>query len=178
MPGGLVLGGSAFGGGSHPTTAACLELLATLGPLDGLSVVDLGSGSGILALTALRRGAASATCVDVNPEAVEAARRNGEANGLDGRLEHRLGSVESVAGEAFDLVLANLGGELLLDHAAAIVRLARPGGQLVLSGLLTEWTGDLLEAFVGHGCALVDRRDQGGFGTLLLRRTGAGAGHA
>src|SRR5512133_1460252 len=86
----LVISGSAFGAGTHPTTASCLELLAALAPLDGLRVLDLGSGSGILGIAAVRLGAAAAVCADVNPEAVESARRNGIANGVDPRLEHRL----------------------------------------------------------------------------------------
>jgi ribosomal protein L11 methyltransferase len=176
MPGGLVLTGSAFGGGAHPTTAACLELLASLGPLDGLAVLDLGSGSGILALSALRGGAARATCVDVNPEAVACAARNGEVNGLAGRLEHRLGSFEAVAGERYDLLLANIGGELLLDHAARIAPLGAPGARLILSGVLAGWAEELADAYVRHGCTLLERRELGGFCTLLLRREDDPAG--
>jgi ribosomal protein L11 methyltransferase len=166
----LVLGGSAFGGGSHPTTASCLEVLASLAPLDGLEVLDLGSGSGILALAALRLGARRATCVDVNPEAVASARRNGQVNGLDDRLEHRLGGAEAMAGASFDLVVANVGGELLLDLAGELLPLARPGGRLLLSGLLDGWGDELALAYQRRGCAVLARRSPEGFCTLLLRR--------
>lgn len=166
----LVLGGSAFGGGAHPTTASCLEVLAGLAPLDGLEVLDLGSGSGILALAALRLGARRATCVDVNPDAVESARRNGLASGLDHRLDHRQGNADAVAGASFDLLVANVGGELLLDLAGQLVPLVRPGGRLLLSGLLEEWGDGLALAYRERGCTVLERRSQEGFCTLLLRR--------
>jgi len=166
----LVLGGSAFGGGAHPTTVSCLDLLAGLGPLGGLEVLDLGSGSGILAMAALRLGAPRATCVDVNPDAVAGARRNGEASGLTDRLEHRLGGPEAVGGTTFDLVIANLGGELLLDLAGQVAPLVRPGGRLLLSGILEAWGAELTGAYGRLGGELLERREAGGFCTLLLRR--------
>ncbi len=165
----LVVGGSAFGGGTHPTTASCLELLASLAPLNGLRVLDLGSGSGILGIAAVRLGASGATCADVNPDAVESARRNGVANGVDARLEHRLAGAAELAGSGpFDLVVANVGGELLLDEAPRIVALVRDGGRLLLSGLLREWARDLEAAYARFGCEVLERRFPAGFVTLLL----------
>jgi ribosomal protein L11 methyltransferase len=166
----LVVEGSAFGGGTHPTTASCLEVLASLAPLDGARVLDLGSGSGILALAALRLGAAAAVCADVDPEAVESARRNGDANGLGDRLTHRLGGADDLRGERFDLVLANIGGELLLDEAERIAPLAHPGGRLVLSGLLGGWADELERAYAALGCRAVARRFPTAFCTLVLER--------
>jgi ribosomal protein L11 methyltransferase len=166
----LVIAGSAFGGGTHPTTASCLELLAELAPLDGLRVLDLGSGSGILGIAAVRLGAAAATCVDVNPEAVESARRNGIANGVGHRLDHRSGTADDLAGERFDLVVANVGGPLLLDEADRIAPLARAGGRLLLSGPLRGWGADLEAAYARLGCTAVERRFPDGFCTLVLRR--------
>ncbi len=167
----LVLERAAFGGGTHPTTASCLAVLARLAPLAGARLLDLGAGTGILAIAALRLGAARAVCVDVNPECVESARRNGERNGVADRLAHRAGTAEDLAGERFDLVVANIGGELLLDQAARIAPLARPGGRLVLSGLLRGWADALESAYAPHGCRVLDRRFPGEFCTLLLQRT-------
>ena len=166
----LVVEGGAFGSGTHPTTLSCLEILATLAPLDGLRVLDLGSGSGILGLAALRLGAASALCVDLNPEAVESARRAGAENGLAIRLSHRVGTASDVAGTEFDLVVANIGGALLVDEAAGIAPLARSGGRLLLSGLLREGAADLEAAYLARGCRRVDRRFADGFCTVLLAR--------
>jgi ribosomal protein L11 methyltransferase len=166
----LVVEGGAFGGGAHPTTASCLAVLTALAPLGGLRMLDLGSGTGILALAALRLGAAGALCVDVNPDAVASARRNGALNRVDDRLEHRCGSADDLAGERFDLVVANIGGELLLDEAARIVPLARPGGRLVVSGLLRGWADELERAYARLGCGVLERRFPAEFCTLLLRR--------
>ncbi len=166
-----MIAGSAIGAGTHPTTASCLDVLAALAPLDGLRVLDLGSGSGILGIAALRLGAARAVCADVNPDAVEAARRNGALNGVEGRLAHRLADAGGLAGEPpFDLVVANVGGELLLDEAPRIAPLARAGGRLVLSGLLREWAADLEAAYARLGCAVLERRLPDAFCTVVLRR--------
>jgi ribosomal protein L11 methyltransferase len=166
----LVLEGSAFGGGTHPTTVSCLEVLTALAPLHGARLLDLGSGTGILAIAALRLGAARAVCVDVNPDAVASARRNGIANRVDDRLEHRCGSADDLAGERFDVVVANIGGELLVDSAERIVPLALPGGRLLLSGLLRGYADELEAAYARLGCSVLERRFPGEFCTLLLRR--------
>ena len=167
---GLRLERSAFGGGTHPTTVACLGALAGLAPLTGRRVLDLGSGTGILGIAAVRLGAAAALCVDVNPDAVASARRNGELNGVADRIAHRCGTAVDLAGESFDLVVANIGGELLLDEAARIAPLAREGGRLLLSGLLRGYADDLVAAYARHGCRLVDRASPGGFCALILLR--------
>lgn len=167
----LFLETSAFGGGSHPTTISCLELLAGLAPLDGLGVLDLGSGSGILGIASLKLGAARALCVDVNPDAVESARRNGDRNGVGDRLEHRAGTLEDLAGVSFDLVVANIGGELLLDAADRVAALVRPGGRLLLSGLLRGWAETLQAAYRALGYRALDRRLPGEFCTILTQRS-------
>jgi ribosomal protein L11 methyltransferase len=166
----LIVEGGAFGAGTHPTTVSCLAALAGLAPLDGLRVLDLGSGTGILGCAALRLGAASALCVDVNPEAVAAARRAGVANGLADRLSHRAGTASDLAGEAFDLVVANIGGELLVDDAACVAALSRDGGRLLLSGVLAGYAGELEAAYAAQGCRVLGRRFPDAFCTVLLAR--------
>lgn len=161
---------SAFGGGTHPTTVSCLAWLAALAPLTGLRVLDLGSGTAILGIAAVRLGAARALCVDVNPDAVESARRNGAANGLADRLDHRRGTADDLAEDPFDLVVANIGGELLLDEAARIAPLARHGGRLLLSGLLRGYADDLAKAYARLGCRQLERRFPGDFCTVLMQR--------
>jgi ribosomal protein L11 methyltransferase len=109
--------------------------------------------------------------VDVNPDAVASARRNGELNGLGDRLDHRSGTADDLSdlpGAPFDLVLANIGGELLLDEAARIVPLARSGGRLLLSGLLRGWADELEAAYAHLGCRVLARRFPAEFCTLLL----------
>lgn len=165
----LVLEQGAFGGGTHATTASCLEMLAAMAPLRG-AVLDLGSGTGILAIAALCLGAERAVCVDINPEAVEISRRNGAANAVTGRLEYVLGDVDDVRGTDFDLVVANIGGELLIEASRAVTRAARPGGHLLLSGILRDYSDDFAEAYQRLGCRVVERRLPGEFCTMLLRR--------
>ena len=165
----LVLERAAFGGGTHPTTVSCLAVLATLASLAGVRLLDLGSGTGILAIAALRLGAAYAVCVDVNPEAVESARRNGVRNGVDDRIEHRCGSVdEAIDAAPFDLVVANVGGDFLLDHAERVVALARMGGKILVSGLLREFAGELATAYARLGCPVIERWSMAEFCTLLM----------
>ena len=165
----LVLERSAFGGGTHATTASCLEVLASLAPLSG-AVLDLGSGTGILAIAALRLGAERAVCVDINPDAVEIARRNGAANDLADRIEHVSGDVGDVRGAEFDLVVANIGGDLLIEAASAIAQAARHRGHLLLSGVLRDYADELAETYGRLGCRVVLRRFAGAFCTTLLRR--------
>lgn len=166
----LVVDARAFGGGTHPTTASCLEVLAGLAPLGGARVLDLGSGSGILGIAAARLGAARVVCLDVNPDAVESARRNGALSRVEAVLEHRCGTVEDLAGARFELVVANVGGELLLDEAERIAPLAGPGGRLLLSGLLRGFAGELEATYARLGCGVLARRSPGAFCTVLLRR--------
>jgi len=149
---------------------SCLAALASLSPLSGLEVLDLGSGTGILGIAAIRLGAARALCVDVNPDAVASARRNADANGVADRVAHRAGTADDLRGEAFDLVVANIGGELLLDEADRVAPLARPGGRLLLSGLLRGYADDLVAAYARQRCRPVDRAFPDQFCTLLLAR--------
>jgi ribosomal protein L11 methyltransferase len=101
---------------------------------------------------------------------VAAARGNGEANGLAARLDHRQGGVEVVAGSAFDLIVANIGGELLLDEAPRVAGLVRPGGRLILSGLLASWGEPLEAAYQARGLSVLDRRNPESFCLLFMQR--------
>lgn len=168
LPLDVLVEGGAFGSGTHPTTVSCLELLASLAPLDGLAVLDLGAGTGILGIAAVRLGAASALCVDLNPAAVAGARRAGEANGLADRVSHRVGTASDLPGEAFDLVVANIGGDLLIDEAAAVAPLARRDGRLLLSGVLRAYAPELEAAYVERGWRVVERRFPDAFCTVLM----------
>ncbi|MCB1684401.1 MAG: 50S ribosomal protein L11 methyltransferase [Pseudomonadales bacterium] len=132
--------GLAFGTGSHPTTRLCLEWLATH-PLEGLEVLDLGCGSGILALAALKLGCHSVHAIDHDPQALLATKDNAAYNALaDERLvlgePADLQSADSAGDGTFDLVVANILANPLIELAAEITRQTRVGGRIVLSGLL------------------------------------------
>lgn len=166
----LVMDRGAFGSGEHETTSSCLEVLAEVPEVRGARLLDLGSGTGILALAALKLGAAHAVCIDIDSRAVEAARRNGELNGLAGRLSHRTGILCAAGEEQFDLVTANIYGDLLLDLAEGLVERARPGALLLLSGILWEYNFEVRQCYERLGCEVLVNRMLVEFSTVLLRR--------
>lgn len=133
--------GLAFGTGTHATTAQCLEWLGARTdrdrrPFAGRGVIDYGCGSGVLAIAALLLGAERAVAVDIDPQALEATRANARANGVDGRLVVGLPAILDGAAPA-DVLLANILHGPLEALADTLAGLVRPGGSLVLSGLLT-----------------------------------------
>jgi len=166
----LIMDRGAFGSGEHETTASCIEVLETLPEVSGARILDLGSGTGILSLAALKLGASSALCVDIAPEAVDSARRNAAHNALEERIDHVVGTLADVSGEGFDLVLANIYGDILLDVAADLVPKARKGAPLLLSGILWEYNFDVRKAYGRLGCDLAKNRMLEEFSTVLLRK--------
>lgn len=174
-PGDVVLAldpGMAFGTGLHPTTRLCLaalEPLADDGRLAEAAVLDVGCGSGILAIAALRLGAASALGVDTDPIAVESTLANARRNRLARRLHARTGSLPSGDGP-FDVVLANLIAGVLVPLAPALRDELRPGGTLVASGIFVDRESDIGGAFASAGLRVIDRWVEGEWIALVARR--------
>jgi ribosomal protein L11 methyltransferase len=166
----LVMAPGAFGSGEHETSASCLELLATVADPEGARVLDLGSGTGILAIAALKLGARSAVCVDIDPAAVRSCQLNCRLNGVSDRVEHVCGSIEQVAEVQFELILANLYGDILLRVAEAVVARAAPGGAILLSGILHQDDFDVRRRYRELGCVVLRKRALDEFTTALLRR--------
>jgi len=129
--------GLAFGSGTHATTAQCLEYLGSVGSLSGLDVIDYGCGSGILAVAAALMDAANVQAVDIDPQAIESTRRNADANGVISKIETGLPSLFSTDTRC-DLLLANILCQPLLQLAPSFAEFVRPGGTLVMSGVLVE----------------------------------------
>jgi ribosomal protein L11 methyltransferase len=138
--------GLAFGTGSHPTTAMCLAALAQAPPR-GQRVLDYGCGSGILAIAALKLGAAYALAVDIDPQALQATRSNAGRNGIgaDALDTVQPGAKQPLAD--FDLILANILAAPLVALAPTLARSARPGGRLLLAGLLDWQAGEVMAAY-------------------------------
>jgi ribosomal protein L11 methyltransferase len=136
--------GLAFGSGTHPTTALCLAWLDSL-DLAGKRVIDYGCGSGILAIAALKLGAASAVGVDNDPQALTASADNAERNNVADRLALFL--PEDFAGEAADVFVANILAGPLGELAPTFAALARPGAPFALSGILNGQQQELLERY-------------------------------
>ena len=158
--------GLAFGTGLHPTTQLCaLALEERIEP--GLTVLDVGAGSGILSILAARLGAADVLGVDTDPEAVRAARDNVAANGVSDRVRIELGSHERAAG-AYGLVAANiLAGvirQLLRDG------LGRKGKLFVFSGILEAQAGEVIQALGDAGLELIERKQIADWVCLVCRR--------
>ena len=136
--------GLAFGTGTHPTTALCLAWLDRHPPR-GLDVLDYGCGSGVLAIAALRLGAARVQGVDIDPQALLASADNAARNCVDGRLSTAL--PDALPAQTFDLLLANILANPLIELAPRLAALVRPGGSLVLSGILAEQAGSVQQAY-------------------------------
>jgi ribosomal protein L11 methyltransferase len=134
-------------------------------------VLDVGCGSGILAITALRLGAASALGVDVDPIAVEATRANARRNKVGRTLRTQLGSLPS-GKPPFDLVLANLIASLLVRLAGELAGEVRAGGTLIASGIFRDREPEVVEALRAAGLSLVQRDAEGDWVALTLRRDG------
>ena len=140
--------GLAFGSGTHPTTSLCLQWLDTLageGKLRDAQVLDFGCGSGILALAALKLGAASATGVDNDPQALLATRDNAARNGVDARLEVFAPADEPA--RTYPVVVANILASALDALADTLAARVAPAGRIALSGILAGQEGPLLARY-------------------------------
>ncbi|MFJ5333335.1 50S ribosomal protein L11 methyltransferase [Pectobacterium sp. CHL-2024] len=137
--------GLAFGTGTHPTTALCLQWLDGL-DLEGKTIIDFGCGSGILAIAALKLGAARAIGIDIDPQAIQASRDNAQRNGVSERLELYLPK-DQPADLSADVVVANILAGPLRELAPLISDLPKAGGHLGLSGVLATQAEGVAEAY-------------------------------
>lgn len=137
--------GLAFGTGTHPTTALCLEWLDSL-DLQDKTVIDFGCGSGILAIAALKLGAKSAVGIDIDPQAILASRNNAEQNGVADRLQLFL-SEDKPADLKADVVVANILAGPLKELYPVIRQLVKPNGVLGLSGILATQASSVCDAY-------------------------------
>jgi ribosomal protein L11 methyltransferase len=156
--------GQAFGTGAHATTRLCLELLLGCGRSGG-SCVDLGCGSGVLAIVAALLGFGPVVALDFDPLAVQATSANAAVNGVTVDVR-RFDLLVEQAPDA-DLVVANVLAGPLLSWAGLQQRLP---ARLILSGLLTGETGRVVAAYAARGMTLVETRERGDWAALLLSR--------
>ena len=168
--------GRAFGTGLHETTSLVAEILAERSDaLRGARILDVGSGSGILALVALVLGAEHARAIDVDPDAVSVARENAAANGLERRLLAD-GAELAALTDRYRVVVANIEAGVLVALAPELAARAAPGGLVVLSGILappaSAQVASLLSAYSGPGSPgfeHVETKTKGEWAALVLR---------
>lgn len=166
----LVMLRGAFGSGEHETTENCLKILAQRPEIKGARVLDLGSGTGILAIAALKLGAAHAVCVDIEKDAVESARNNCRLNQIDAKATHITGTLDAVSESHFDFILANIYGDILLNLSEALTAKLKPDGSLLMSGILWEYNFDVRQAYERRGCELLSNHMLEEFSTILMRK--------
>lgn len=167
--------GPAFGTGHHGTTKGCLQSLASeLKRKRPLRVLDIGTGSGVLALAALKTAVPFALGTDLDKESIRIAHENRKNNRVGRRLKllHARGAGHAMirATAPYDLVLANILAKPLVGLAPEIARLVKPGGRIILSGLLTHQEPQVRAAYSNRGLHLVNRRRLNGWSTLTYAR--------
>lgn len=167
----LIDPGMAFGTGLHPTTRMCLEIVEELAR-PGTSVLDMGTGSGILAVAAALLGAGPILAVDRDPEAVQAAQHNSAINGVADAVKIQEGSLTQLqAGKSWDLILVNILAPVILRFfQEGLTQYLGPGGVLVLAGLIEEQALEVLAAMEQCGVSLIERRQVRDWVTLIGRR--------
>jgi ribosomal protein L11 methyltransferase len=160
-----------FGTGHHASTRLCVHLLQRQA-LEERSVLDVGTGSGVLAITAARLGAERVIAVDSDPDAIAAARENVERNGVGGQVLLETADIATRAGEGdlFDLLLGNLTGGMLIRTAPALVPLVKTSGLLIVSGFEEHERTEVIGAFTGAGAPVVEEATEAGWVAALLRR--------
>jgi ribosomal protein L11 methyltransferase len=198
-PGDLVIAldpGMAFGSGLHPTTRLCLEALedylcpakaglcpAQAGIRPGANVLDVGTGSGILAIAAARLGASRVLALDTDPLAVRVARENVALNQVESAVRVEVGTVQisnlqspisNLQSPLWDLVVANILAETIIDLEPALAANLSPGGILVVSGIIAERTDAVQSSLHQNGLSLVEQRNDGEWVALIAYKTDGG----
>ena len=169
--------GLAFGTGNHPTTRLCLNQIvaeADSGDLSGSRILDVGCGSGVLSIVALKMGASEAWCVDIDETAVRAVRDNLIMSGVSENSHVVEGSIPNpdLPNIKFDYVFANITSRVLIDLAEPIVGHAKSGGVILVSGIMNEQIETVEEAFLNAGpLSITDTKQEGDWMMLRMIKT-------
>jgi len=162
--------GMAFGTGTHPSTQMCLRALeeVVLSSSPPLSMLDVGTGSGILAIAARKLGVTQVLAVDIDPVAIDCARKNAAINKISRGIDFRVGSLDGLR-RKFDILVANLLPQELLQVAPFLPKRMSSGGTLIISGLLRGQKKEIFAPFARQGLEILRSQESKGWSCLALR---------
>ena len=167
----IILGtGRAFGSGDHETTASCLEELERIPIIENSKVLDVGCGTGVLSIAAVKLGARLVTALDPSPHAIKVTEESIALNKMENKIVPVEGELKLVNDQNYDIISANLYGDILLTLMDDMQTRLKPGGYLLLSGILYEYAFDLKRALEHAGCDLLKARYLEEYVTLTARK--------
>ncbi|MGN0771074.1 MAG: 50S ribosomal protein L11 methyltransferase [Christensenellales bacterium] len=163
----LIDAGTAFGSGQHETTSMCIRLMQSIG-LEGKSVVDVGTGSGILGIVAVKLGAVKVDAYDIDPEAVRVARENAILNGVADKMNIESANLLDKTTSRYDVVIANITADVLIGLSGELGKYVRSGKDIIVSGIIKDRKDDVESAFEKKGYVIVERIEQGEWVALRM----------
>jgi ribosomal protein L11 methyltransferase len=166
--------GLAFGSGLHPTTQLCLKLFEEM-DLTGQNLFDVGTGSGVLSIAALKLGAGPIRAVDIDDVAVRVADENFELNGFpldkaDTPIKTAVGSAADTGGQQWQIVVANILAHILIQLMPDLAEAVAPGGKLILSGMIAEQEKEVTAVASRHNLQVIDRKTEEDWVALVVER--------
>jgi ribosomal protein L11 methyltransferase len=165
----------AFGTGTHPTTQLCMEMMDSI-PMEGKDVIDIGCGSGILSITALKLGAKQALAIDIDPLSIKATIENAQLNSLEDKIEVGLGSVSEVVRGSFSIkrapvILVNILAPVIIRlFEDGLGELTEPGGYLILSGIIRDQVDSVTNCIKKESLSVESLHYQTDWACLLVKR--------
>ena len=162
---------SAFGTGTHPTTAMCLRALESL-VRGGETVFDVGTGSGVLAIAAAKLGAGTVVAKDYARASADVAAKNVAENGVQKTIETGVSDLLAAFDGQAELVVANIIADIIIRLFDELDAHLAPGGRLLASGIIDERVADVTEAAVAHGFVLEDMYTDAGWAAMVIKRAG------
>ncbi len=160
--------GMAFGTGTHETTGLCLSLLETY-VVPGMQVMDVGTGSGILAIGSALLDAGHVLAIDIDPVAVKVARENVAQNKLDQKIRVMEGDLVRDVQETFDLCVANILADVIIFLSVPLKQKIRKGGTFICSGIIRDREQDVLDALSKNGYAVIEKQYRGEWVAIVSR---------
>jgi ribosomal protein L11 methyltransferase len=162
-----ILPGMAFGTGTHESTQLCMGFIEScMNPRD--TVLDVGTGSGILAIAAAKLGASRVLAIDIDEDAVENARENIKINNVGDVVKVRKGEEDAIGDEVFGLIVANIDGKTLIHFVPRLIGYIKTGGRMILSGLLTDEIGMIENSLPLYGWRITETRNKGEWAAVVV----------